>query len=202
MLRFLSTMFLVLVLSGCQTGGTDTESTLASAAIETSETQNAEAVEDPAADTADSGASDEVQEPVSEPVAEKPEKPAVTNTGGSSDQNIVKGVERIAGIRGSKGERGAIESIFSCYSKARKPGSTIELAKICAAIDFVVSREVLAKRPASATGTGDRALVISKRHAERIGALLQFKGMSQSQFNTFGKFLHAVAEPAYKKART
>ncbi|MDZ7823183.1 MAG: hypothetical protein U5K75_03490 [Ahrensia sp.] len=52
----------------------------------------------------------------------------------------------------------------------------------------------------TATGTGDRALLVSKRHGARIGALMQLKGMGQAQFNTFGKYLHQVAEPAFTQA--
>ena len=134
-------------------------------------------------------------------VAEQTADTSTTPDNTRSADPVVAGVQDIAVIRKTKGEPAAVTAVFACYKKARERAVSLDEARICAAQDFVVSREVISNRPSSATGTNDRALLVSKRHPERIGALMKLKGMNQSQFNTFGSYLHAIAEPEYQKAR-
>ncbi|MEM8541418.1 MAG: hypothetical protein AAGF25_10730 [Pseudomonadota bacterium] len=135
------------------------------------------------------------------PVAEQSTDVATAPDNARSANPVVAGVQDIAAIRNTKGEAAAVMAVFACYKRARERSVSLTEAQVCAAQDFVVSREVISSRPSSATGTNDRALLVSKRHPERIGALMKLKGMNQSQFNTFGSSLHAIAEPEYQKAR-
>lgn len=199
MLRILATVGIFAVLSGCQTGGTDTAGALSSAA-------GNDGVELAAADAEQSlvvdGDGNATQPDDGSTGAEvEVEKQATNDVSQPNADPVVAGVQKIAAIRNEDGEPAAVLAVLDCYKKARDRAVPLTGARICAAQDFVVSREVISKRPATATGTGDRALLVSKRHAERIGALMKLKGMNQSQFNTFGAYLHAVAEPEYQKAR-
>lgn len=201
--RFTLLAFMLFALAACQTGNTDTDGALSTVVGEGA--NNAAKPED-APSSAEENSAPKV-DPVETVKAEeakpeaKPEPKVEATPEPPKGDAIEASMAEIAAIRKSQGERGAVTAIFACYEKARAKSASLEQAKICAAQDFAVSREIIVARPENATGTGDRALLVSKRHASRIGALLQFKGMSQSQFNTFGRYLHAVAEPAYKKAR-
>ncbi len=201
MLRIFALFGLLAIVTGCQTGVTDTAGALSSAAgtegvfatgteVEGSQTLDADgnviAENGDDAETDVDLQADDAGAPAAQP---------------SNVDPVVAGVQSIAAIRNKDGEPAAVLAVFACYKMARDKSVALTGARICAAQDFVVSREVISKRPATATGTGDRALLVSKRHAERIGALMKLKGMSQNQFNTFGAYLHAIAEPAYQKAR-
>lgn len=203
MLRTFVIVSLLAILAGCQTGSTDTAGTLSSAT-------GAESVAD--SDTGAEGLQvldadgnvvtpDEQSADTETPVAEQTTDASAASDNQRSADRVVAGVQDIAAIRNTKGEPAAVLAVFACYKKARERAVSLTAARICAAQDFVVSREVISKRPSSATGTNDRALLVSKRHPERIGALMKLKGMNQSQFNTFGSYLHAIAEPEYQKAR-
>lgn len=196
-LRLFIAVGLLGFLIGCQTGGADTAGALSSAAansdIAATDEDSADGlVTDVSADDANANAPE-----IDANVAETESR---TDRATAGDP-VLQGVKEIARIRGRDGESAAVLAVFACYKKARDRSVTLTGARICAAQDFVVSREVISKRPANATGTGDRALLVSKRHAERIGALMQLKGMNQNQFNTFAAYLNAVAEPAYQAAR-
>lgn len=224
MLRVLTIVGILAFVSGCQTGSTDTSGALSSAVgtsdvettdagtgeaqaldadgnpivaddAEISEAQNLDADGNPIVAEADA---EETNAAASDPSADTS---AVSEAQPSSDPTVAA-VQAMASIRNKDGEAAAVVAVFNCYKKARERSASLERARICAAQDFVVSREVISSRPTTATGTNDRALFVSKRHAERIGALMKLKGMNQSQFNTFGAYLHAVAEPEYQKART
>ena len=203
MLRILATIGILAIISGCQTGGTDTAGALSSAAGTDAATAVSSEVDGSPILDADGNVVaangegeakdtqvDQLTAEVSAPRAEQP-----------NADPVVASVQSIAAIRNKDGEPAAILAVLACYKKARSKSASLTAARICAAQDFVVSREVISKRPATATGTGDRALLVSKRHAERIGALMKLKGMNQSQFNTFGAYLHAIAEPEYQKVR-
>lgn len=203
MLRILALIGVLAVVSGCQTSGTDTAGALSSAA------GNADAAaanangDQPALeqDGQDVAAGGETSESADGDAPQGAEASAVAPVKSSSADPVVAGVQTVASIRNEKGEGAAILKVLDCYKQARERSVSLALARICAAQDFVVSREVISNRPANATGTNDRPLLVSKRHAERIGALMKLKGMNQNQFNTFGAYLHAVAEPEYQKAR-
>ncbi len=200
MLRALILTCILGGLAGCQTSGADTEGVLGSA-VGTDQAQVSAIDPEQALVTDEQGnpiAEGEANETEAETeIAAAPASPAAS----SGSDIVLNGLRDIAALRKKGGERAAIEAVFACYKQARARSVRLGQARVCAAQDFAVSREVIAARPAGATGTGDRALFISKRHAERIGALMKLKGMNQSQFNTFGRYLHAVAEPAYQEAR-
>ncbi len=202
MLRALILIFVIGGLAGCQTSGADTEGVLASA-VDTDQAQ-VSAIDPEQASVADEEGNVIAQGETDASEAETETAaatPAASTASSAGSDAVVIGLREIAVIRNKGGERAAIEAIFACYKQARARSVRLGQAQVCAAQDFAVSREVISARPANATGTGDRALFISKRHAERIGALMKLKGMNQSQFNTFGRYLHAVAEPAYQEAR-
>lgn len=203
MLRILALIGILVIVTGCQTGSTDTAAALSSAAgtegvaVAGADAEDAQSVDADGSIVVENGEAETNQ-------AVDDQQDADANSASAQPANadpVIAGVRSIAAIRNKNGEPAAVLAVFSCYKKAREKSVTLTGARICAAQDFVVSREVISSRPATATGTNDRPLLVSKRHAERIGALLKLKGMNQSQFNTFGAYLHAVAEPEYQKAR-
>lgn len=203
MLRILTLIGLLAIVSGCQTGGTDTAGALSSAAGTDNVESAVDSTEEAPALDADGNLIVVEGESAEEGAVVADQETAISAPPDEqrSANPIVASVQAMAYIRGKDGESAAVLAVLDCYKKAREKSVSLTAARICAAQDFVVSREVISKRPASATGTNDRVLLVSKRHAERIGALMKLKGMNQSQFNTFGAYLHAIAEPEYQKAR-
>ena len=203
MLRILALFGILAIVSGCQTGSTDTAGALSSAAgtdgaaVVSSDADGSQILD---ADGNVVAANGDAEAEVTE-VGQQATDASVPSAAPSNADPVVVAVHSMAAIRNKDGEPAAVLAVFACYKKAREKSVSLTSARICAAQDFVVSREVISKRPATATGTGDRALLVSKRHAERIGALMKLKGMNQNQFNTFGAYLHAIAEPEYQKAR-
>lgn len=114
---------------------------------------------------------------------------------------LVKAAESIAALQRAKGNLAALDDVFACYERAKAKDAPISDAKVCAAQDFVVSKSVNEQtaKPENAA-RNKRAKFIAKRSAERIGAVLQAKGMNQGQFNVFGRFLHSHVLPAYQRA--
>ena len=114
---------------------------------------------------------------------------------------VVAAVEKVAAVQKNRGTLAALDHVFACYDRVKDPRAPMIEVQACAAQDFVVSKSVEEgkAKPESADKT-ERAKLIAQRMAPRIGALMQLKGMSQPQFNTFGNYLHRVAKPAYEKA--
>lgn len=135
----------------------------------------------------------------------QPAKPDTSNSliAAAADENrrVVDGIREIARLQGSRGDLVAYQQIFACYGKAQQPRAPIADAKVCAAQDFVISKNVLASaRSRGGDAEYKRAMLVAERHAQRIGALMEFKGMNQSQFNAFGRFLHTDGKTAYLQA--
>ncbi len=116
----------------------------------------------------------------------------------SANDAILAGVEAIARKRKAEGHSAALASVLDCYKRAQAQSVSLDVARICAAQDFVISRAIEDEN--GGPGRSSPALLVAGRAPERIGALMQLKGMSQPAFNTFGRYLHAVALPAFEKA--
>ena len=116
----------------------------------------------------------------------------------SSNDRVLAAVEAIARLRKTKGHQAAMAQVLACYNRASAPSVPVEASKVCAAQDFVISRALEDEN--GGPGRGSPQLIIAGRAPERIGALMQAKGMSQQAFNTFGLYLNSVALPAFRKA--
>ncbi len=127
----------------------------------------------------------------------QPAQPAAKPAG----DPIVAAVEKVAEVQKNRGTLAALDYVSACYDRVKDPRAPMIEVQACAAQDFVVSKSVEEgkAKPEGADKT-KRAKLIAQRLAPRIGALMQLKGMSQPQFNTFGLYLHRVAKPAYEKA--
>ncbi len=134
--------------------------------------------------------------------ASAPQAPASPAAeGGNDEARMVDAAASIAALQKARGNLAALDDIFACYERAKAKDAPIGEAKVCAAQDFVVSKSVNEQtaKPENAA-RNKRAKFIAKRSAERIGAVLQAKGMNQGQFNVFGRFLHSHVLPAYQRA--
>lgn len=177
---------LLLALGACQTaGGNSTSATLESA--------RAEAMN--AAPERQGVAS--LQPTPGGVVAERAGKPVIRD---SSDP-VLTAVVRIGRLQKAQGTLAAMDAVFQCYERAQEPRATIADAKVCAAQDFAVSKSVEEGRAQPAGRQADaRSAIISRRAAQRIGALMQLKGMNQAEFDRFGLYLHQVVKPAHIRA--
>jgi hypothetical protein len=181
----------VLLLAACQSGGDST----GTGAID----PLASVAEQPKAPSIETGAVAPVaeQQPRQQ-VAAAPAKERAMPVQGQLDDRVREAMTRIAGVQESRGNRVALSQVLQCYERAKKREATMDDARVCAAQDFVISKSVLEDSPRERDGT---LILLSKRSAQRIGAVLQFKGMGQSQFNNFARYLHSFALPAYRQAK-
>lgn len=185
---------LLLTLTACQTaGGNGASTTLESARLEAKAKSDAEAARGPApADEKKAGVPGETR-------ADAPVRPRSGAPSGGDP--IVDAVERVGRLQKAQGTLAAMDTVFQCYEKARDPRAPMLLAKTCAAQDFAVSKSVEEGRARRVGGQADvRASIIARRVAQRIGALMQLKGMGQAEFNRFGLYLHQVVKPAHMRA--
>ena len=126
-------------------------------------------------------------------------QPATAGARNAAGQDaVLAAVEAIAGVRKARGHQAALAQVLDCYNKASAPSVSVEASKVCAAQDFVISRTLEDEN--GGPGRGSAQLIIAGRAPERIGALMQAKGMSQPAFNTFALFLNNIALPAFRKA--
>ena len=114
---------------------------------------------------------------------------------------VLDAVEKIGRLQKAQGTLAAMDVVFACYERAKDRKASLTDARICAAQDFAVSKSVEEGRAKRVGGQSDvRASIIASRVAQRIGALMQLKGMGQAEFNRFGLYLHQVAKPAHARA--
>ena len=185
---------LLLTLTACQTaGGNGASTTLESARLEAKAKSDAEAARGPApADEKKAGVPGETR-------ADAPVRPRSGAPSGADP--IVDAVERVGRLQKAQGTLAAMDAVFQCYERAQEPRATIADAKVCAAQDFAVSKSVEEGRAQPAGRQADaRSAIISRRAAQRIGALMQLKGMNQAEFDRFGLYLHQVVKPAHIRA--
>lgn len=124
-------------------------------------------------------------------------EPAVVEPSAQSESDRLRtAVVQIAGLEKEQGRDAAFRSVLACYERAKSREAPVVVAKECATQDFVISRG-----RQEAGGQRDQQLIIAERAPQRIGALMELKGMGQAEFNNFGLFLNRVALPAYKQAR-
>ncbi|MFP1633489.1 hypothetical protein ACLB6G_17290 [Zhengella sp. ZM62] len=114
---------------------------------------------------------------------------------------VLDAVEKIGRLQKAQGTLAAMDVVFACYEHAKDRKASLSDAKVCAAQDFAVSKSVEEGRARRMGGQSDvRATIIASRVAQRIGALMQLKGMGQAEFDRFGQYLHQVAKPAHARA--
>ncbi|MEM1376558.1 MAG: hypothetical protein AAGG69_04135 [Pseudomonadota bacterium] len=185
--------------SACQTNSTETTSAIpvlesasddSSPAVVSDETSAAEATD------ADTSTDAPPAETAAEPAETTPAQ-QVASVRQSEEERLTKAATDIAGLEASRGREAAFNSVLGCYERAQQQSSPVSLAKICATQDFVISRGRL-----DAGGGRDRLLIIAQRAPQRIGALMELKGMRQAEFNQFGLFLNRIALPAYKQSKS
>ena len=115
----------------------------------------------------------------------------------SESDRLRNAVIQIAGLEKEQGRDAAFRSVLACYERAKSREAPVVVAKECATQDFVISRG-----RQEAGGQRDQQLIIAERAPQRIGAMMELKGMGQTEFNSFGLFLNRVALPAYRQARS
>lgn len=206
MLRALA-LCLLLALAACQSTGSDGK--VDALASVTDDKTDVATAEEPAvvglAETEEADAA--AATPVTAPVAADANTtaavdPAPASAPTKTSDAVLNGVQAIARTYSQGGRDKALRDVLACYQRVQGRSASIAAAKVCAAQDFVVSNAVTdAYKAAGRVAKRDRTVLVAERVAERIGALMQLKGMSQSQFNTFGLYLHQVAKPAFDRAR-
>lgn len=195
-------LILLLALASCQSAGSSSDAT-GVAALE-----SVDAGDDAAAETA-------AAEPVAEPdpetetgtvaaVAESTRPAVETAKVLPPDDDVLRNaVVDIAKLHKAKGHQAALARVSDCYTRAQSKDVTMEQSKICAVQDFAISRATENRFKAQGKSNArNRTLIVAKRAPERIGALMQLKGMTQSQLNSFALYLHAVVLPTFEKTRT
>lgn len=188
---FLSLM--LLGLAACQTAGGDASAPLESARQEAAD---ASAAAPPATASMPAG------EP-KPPMASNPRQgePVQAGRNRPGADPVLDAVEKIGRLQKAQGTLAAMDVVFACYERAKDRKASLTDARICAAQDFAVSKSVEEGRAKRVGGQSDvRASIIASRVAQRIGALMQLKGMGQAEFNRFGLYLHQVAKPAHARA--
>jgi len=181
-----------LLLVACQSTNS-TETTSAIPALESA--AGVETVEAPPEAVASNGGG-------AEPVAGTQEASATQQSNGqtvaqSESDRLIGAAVQIAGLEKEQGRNAAFRSVLACYERAKSREAPVVVAKECATQDFVISR---ARQEAG--GQRDQQLIIAQRAPQRIGALMELKGMGQAEFNSFGLFLNRVALPAYRQAQS
>ena len=137
-----------------------------------------------------------------EPAASTEEASAAQQPNGQTapqteSDRLIGAAVQIAGLEKEQGRNAAFRSVLACYERAKSREAPVVVAKECATQDFVISR---ARQEAG--GQRDQQLIIAQRAPQRIGALMELKGMGQAEFNSFGLFLNRVALPAYRQAQS
>ncbi|MEL6919683.1 MAG: hypothetical protein AAFO77_01475 [Pseudomonadota bacterium] len=192
---------LSLVLAGCQTNTSETTSAIPvlESASEGSESGGALEAEVSAAASEPNETDADQATNTDDPDADAGQAQAVASAPArqSEDERLRGAVTQIAAIEDERGRNAAFQSVFSCYERAKLRDAPISLAKVCATQDFVLSRGRV-----DAGGDRDQLLIIAERAPQRIGALMELKGMGQSQFNQFGLFLNRVALPTYRQTQS
>ncbi|MEN0001352.1 MAG: hypothetical protein AAF940_10740 [Pseudomonadota bacterium] len=186
----------VILLAGCQS----TNSPESTSAIPVLESAAAPATAPDGTEVAPDAAG--VESTDADPAATVPETQAAptqqaraSDAQSESDQLRTAAVQ-IAGLEKERGRQAAFQSVLACYERAKVREAPVSLAKTCATQDFVISRG-----RQEAGGQRDQQLIIAERAPQRIGALMELKGMGQAEFNNFGLLLNRVALPAYRQAR-
>lgn len=184
---------MLLGLAACQTAGSDASVTLESARQEVAGGHAAAAPAEAVHPARASG-----PRVASGPGAGDPARTAAKRP---DRDPVLDAVEKIGRLQKAQGTLAAMDIVFSCYERAKDRQASLTDAKACAAQDFAVSKSVEEGRAKRAGGQADvRASIIASRVAQRIGALMQLKGMSQADFDRFGLYLHEVAKPAHVRA--
>ncbi|MEL6435221.1 MAG: hypothetical protein AAFP99_00365 [Pseudomonadota bacterium] len=194
----------LLALVGCQSSGTSTDSATTTSSVPV--------LEDAAGITPDTATEGEVPAPSASGAESKPTaeagnetetETAVVNPAPTaepakpkSEREVLEAaVRQIATIEKERGSQVAFQRVFQCYQRAKERDASKRLAKACAAQDFVLSRSYR-----DANTKRDSLTIIAERAPQRIGALMELKGVQQAEFNRFGFFLNSVALPTYKQA--